>query len=489
MDPVDSISEDFFQHSNFEMITSVIEVDFKTRFDKDINDECRDLKSIIFQNMVNIFDSSSDEEKKLEILNKKAIVGSLPYILENIKKMKDKQNDKKVTKIEEIIELKNTDMATPIDNLETVENVLIPEAKDDDTEYETNSNNNESESQNKINSTIIELEDNKQIEKELIVDQLVTNIKDLPHSEYEKEYMDKVVAIEINSRDRKDIEVGNDNAYSFSVKLDSGNSHKSIGLSEGIKNIVKITLSHIIIPNINNNIARYPYLYLEIPEFPGQFIGSSEHASRAFAKIIRDKDWAETSNSNISFFCMYDKFSNGWISETPIASIPKISVNILTPRGELIPTLRDTFSIKSIIFNKEADPSSIVSISIETHEHFDNNFLGPDHIVTLHNIVFDGPPPSSSFKNFLEKKDGHFIGTFPTLATSTSFTFSNTSNYDTETGNKIYDDHGISGISESDFESTYLLNSGTILNSSKQTSVCFHCTTRKYKNSTIAQIV
>ena len=488
MDSVDLISEDFFQHSNFEMITSVIEVDFKTRFDKDINDECSDLKSIIFQTMVNIFDTSSDEEKKLEILNKKAIVGSLPDILGNIKKIKDQQNDKKVTKIEEIVELKNTDMATPIDNLETVENVLIPEAKNDDNEYETNSNNNELENQNKINSTIIELEDNKQIEKELIIDQLVTNIKDLPHSEYEKEYMDKVVAVEINSRDRKDIDVGNDNAYSFSVKLDSGNSHKSIGLSEGIKNIVKVTLSHIIIPNINNNISRYPYLYLEIPEFPGQFIGSSECASRAFAKIIRDKDWAETSNSNISFFCMYDKFSTGWISETPIASIPKISVNILTPRGELIPTLRDTFSIHSIICTKE-DTGGLVSFNIQTNEHFDTDFLAPDHIVTFHNIVFedDEAPIGSSLKKFLEKKDGHVIGAFPSTTNSTTFSFSNVYNYDNETGNKIYDDYG--AMPDDVSQKTYVVKSGTILNSSKQTSVCFHCTTRKYRNSTIAQII
>ena len=94
-----------------------------------------------------------------------------------------------------------------------------------------------------------------QIEKELIVEQLVTNIKDLPQTDYEKEYIDKIVAIEINSRDRKDIDVGNDNAYSFSVKFDSGENHKTIGLSEGIKNIVKVTLSHIIIPNIGNNIS------------------------------------------------------------------------------------------------------------------------------------------------------------------------------------------------------------------------------------------
>tara|TARA_B100001094_G_C18144961_1_gene780130 strand:+ start:60 stop:1499 length:1440 start_codon:yes stop_codon:yes gene_type:complete len=479
MDPVDSISEEFFQHTNFEMITSVIEVDFKTRFNKDINDECPDLKSIVFQTMVNIFDNSLDEEKKLEILNKKTLTGCLPDILHNIKKMNKTQEEQKVTKIEEIVELNQKDMATPIDNLETVEDVLIPDAIDNNISDLVSKKVSEPISENVINTSINELENDKQIEKNLIVEQLVTKIKDLPQTDYEKEYIDKIVAIEINSRDRKDIDVGNDNAYSFSVKFDSGENHKTIGLSEGIKNIVKVTLSHIIIPNIGNNISRYPYLYLEIPEFPGQFIGSSEYSSRAFAKIIRDKDWAETSNSNITFFCMYDKFSNGWISETPIASIPKISVNILTPRGELIPTLPDTFTFKKITCQK--DNNNITSFTIETNEYFDNDFLAADHIITFHNIVFSsGTENISIFKNFLENKEGHVIDS---TSDSNKVTFSNLYKFDTETGNKIYENYGLGNTS------VYNINSGTILNSSKQTSVCFHCTTRNYKNSTVSQIV
>jgi len=478
MEPVDSISEEFFQHSNFEMITSVIEVDFKTRFNKDINDECPDLKSIVFQTMVNIFDNSLDEEKQLEILNKNTLSGCLPDILHNIKKSKKKQEEQKVTKIEEIVELNQKDMATPIDNLETVEDVLIPEAIDNNIS-ELVSKDNEAISENVINTSINKLESDKQIEKELIVEQLVTNIKDLPQTDYEKEYIDKIVAIEINSRDRKDIDVGNDNAYSFSVKFDSGENHKTIGLSEGIKNIVKVTLSHIIIPNIGNNISRYPYLYLEIPEFPGQFIGSSEYSSRAFAKIIRDKDWAETSNSNITFFCMYDKFSNGWISETPIASIPKISVNILTPRGELIPTLPDTFTLKKITCQKDNN-NNITSFTIETNEYFDNDFLAADHIITFHNIVFsNGNNDVSIFKNFLEEREGHVI---ESTVDSNKVNFSNPYKFDTATGNRIYENYGLGNTS------VYNI-SGTIMNSSKQTSVCFHCTTRNYKNSTVSQIV
>ncbi len=156
MEPVDSISEEFFQHSNFEMITSVIEVDFKTRFNKDINDECPDLKSIVFQTMVNIFDNSLDEEKQLEILNKNTLSGCLPEILHNIKNSKKKQEEQKVTKIEEIVELNQKDMATPIDNLETVEDVLIPEAIDNNIS-ELVSKDNEAISENVINTSINKL--------------------------------------------------------------------------------------------------------------------------------------------------------------------------------------------------------------------------------------------------------------------------------------------------------------------------------------------
>ena len=177
---------------------------------------------------------------------------------------------------------------------------------------------------------------------------------------------------------------------------------------------------------------------------------------------------------------MYDKFSNGWISETPIASIPKISVNILTPRGELIPTLPDTFTLKKITCQKDNN-NNITSFTIETNEYFDNDFLAADHIITFHNIVFSsGTENISIFKNFLEDKEGHVIDS---TTDSNKITFSNPYKFDTETGNKIYENYGLGNTS------VYNINSGTILNSSKQTSVCFHCTTRNYKNSTVSQIV
>ena len=62
-----------------------------------------------------------------------------------------------MTKIEEIVELNQKDMATPIDNLKTVEDVLIPEAIDNNIS-ELVSKDNEAISENVINTSINKLE-------------------------------------------------------------------------------------------------------------------------------------------------------------------------------------------------------------------------------------------------------------------------------------------------------------------------------------------
>ena len=137
------------------------------------------------------------------------------------------------------------------------------------------------------------------------------------------------------------------------------------------------------------------------------------------------------------------------------------------------------FTLKKITCQKDNN-NNITSFTIETNEYFDNDFLAADHIITFHNIVFsNGNNDVSIFKNFLEEREGHVI---ESTVDSNKVNFSNPYKFDTATGNRIYENYGLGNTS------VYNI-SGTIMNSSKQTSVCFHCTTRNYKNSTVSQIV
>jgi hypothetical protein len=277
-------------------------------------------------------------------------------------------------------------------------------------------------------------------------------------------YYDKKTAIEINSRDRDTISITNDNnAYSFTAKI--GNKE--------LRNIIHISLNHVIIPNVNNNISRFPYLYFRVKEFPGQFVGTSEHGTSAFAKIVRDKDWAETSQSNIVFFCMYDKFSKGWEPTTPLASLSKLSIEILTPRGTPIEALQDTFNINEITVGTS-------NWTVSTPSYFTNDFFDQHNIVTFHDLDPTGIP--GEFYEYITRNEGHQVSTSVT-STTQSLIFDLPKTFNISTGNTS------TNYLSSSHGSSYIINRGLIMNSSKQSSVCFHTVVREYKREKESTIV
>ena len=455
---MDSVSENFFHQNNFEMLISVIDVDFKTRFGVSVHERCPDLKTIVFESMVHLFDNCSENEKTLENLNKKTLSYCIPNIVN--KSNHEEKTQKKHEKEESELNVK--DMATPIDSLQTVPDDIIEDI-----------NKNQDKDLN-ITSILKKTNELNELNKKYITNQI---IDEKINNNDEKVYIDKNEVLEINSRDRNFISINNnDTPFSFSVKLDASDTHNGIGLNKGIKNIVKVSLSHIIIPNVNNNISRYPYLYLNILEFPGQFNGSSNYSTNAFAKIIRDKDWSETTNSNITFLCMYDKFSHGWISETPISSISKLTIQILTPRGEIISSGKDIFNITSITYNNSDN-----TFKITVENFFNSDYFNIDHVVTFYNLIFDN---NIDLKNFLERSDGHVITGLNNNQNGSiynEFYISSNTYFDITSGDTI--------DSFSSLSTNPINLSGLIMNSSKQTSISLHCKTRSYKNSTTAQII
>ena len=502
MDLVDPISEEFFHQSNFNMLLGVLDADIQKRFHISVVQEYEPTRGILFETMVRVFDSCAEEDKKLNTLNKTTLMSCIPDVVkkafspqdslgfvieedphagshrnveqyqikepqnphQNPQNQKDDILDGGVpgeVQLEETtgttgttgttvmqtdlanlgmqdVDQAQEPMATPINQLQTVDGIA-PDAYGDFF-YKP-----------KLSGTEYTPEKTQE-QKQILVNQ---------HTDT---YYDKKTAIEINSRDRDTISITNDNnAYSFTAKI--GNKE--------LRNIIHISLNHVIIPNVNNNISRFPYLYFRVKEFPGQFVGTSEHGSSAFAKIVRDKDWAETSQSNIVFFCMYDKFSKGWEPTTPLASLSKISIEILTPRGTPIEALQDTFKI-----NKIAVGTSTWTVS--TPSYFTNDFFDQHNIVTFHDLDPMGIP--GEFYEYITRNEGHQVSESVT-STTQSLTFDLPETFDISTGNTS------TNYLSSSPSSSYPITRGLIMNSSKQSSVCFHTVVREYKREKESTIV
>lgn len=489
MDLVDPISEEFFHQSNFNMLLGVLDADIQKRFHISVVQEYEPTRGILFETMVRVFDSCAEEDKKLNTLNKTTLMSCIPDV---VKKAFSPQDSPGFV-IEEDPHAgshRNVEQYQ-IKDPQILDGVIPREVQLEDTTGTTGTTGTTETTVMQTDLANLGMQDLDQVQEPMAtpINQLQTTdgiapdaygesfyTPKLSGTEYTPEktqeqkqilvnqhtdtYYDKKTAIEINSRDRDTISITNDNnAYSFTAKI--GNKE--------LRNIIHISLNHVIIPNVNNNISRFPYLYFRVKEFPGQFVGTSEHGSSAFAKIVRDKDWAETSQSNIVFFCMYDKFSKGWEPTTPLASLSKLSIEILTPRGTPIEALQDTFKINKITVGTS-------TWTVSTPSYFTNDFFDLHNIVTFHDLDPTGIP--GEFYEYITRNEGHQVSS----TTTQSLTFDLPTTFDISTGDTSRKFSSSPGLS-------YPITRGLIMNSSKQSSVCFHTVVREYKREKESTIV
>lgn len=472
----DTISDVFFHTQNFETLLNVVQTDTKRRLNIDINQECPHVRTILFETMIQVYDDNPNAN--IQSLNKHVLKSSIPHIMKSLQSREKTEETQDIPRLEpgmdSSLDHLPKNMATPISHLETVDETIIDDAYD-----------NRPQTHNVV-------KESSSLERDAVIQQIVKNTAPMvQNNPAEKLYKDTVLSLEINSRDRLDYSAMQDSAYKFSVKLGGMGSQSvisfvdgvrtttqyasqsGIAITEYVKNCVKLSLSHIIIPNINNNIARFPYLYVEVLEVPGQFLATSNHARRAFAKVIRDKDWIETSSSNLAFFCMYDKFSHGWQSETPIASLSKLSIEIRSPRGELIQTYKDTYEVSSF----EYDTNEVIIVTLASY--FTTNNFNTEQTITFHDVTFDSS--TTDLIDFFTRDQGHIISSLDTE--SKQITISCPSTFDETTGDTIYESFDLTA------GDTVTVTNGYVVNSSMQTSACFHCTTRQYKHVNDVQIV
>ena len=172
---------------------------------------------------------------------------------------------------------------------------------------------------------------------------------------------------------------------------------------------------------------------------------------------------------------MYDKFSKGWEPTTPLASLSKLSIEILTPRGTPIEALQDTFEINNITIGN----SGTSTWTATTPSYFTNDFFDQHNIVTFHDIDPTGIP--GEFYEYVTRNEGHQVSS-SVVEGAQLLTFDLPTSFDISTGTTSTNYLSSQG-------KNIPITSGLIMNSSKQSSVCFHTVVREYKREKESTIV
>ena len=201
--------------------------------------------------------------------------------------------------------------------------------------------------------------------------------------------------VDINSADRKNwSNVANAlmTPYNFHVVLGASDTFEGIATEMHLKNVVGAKMTHVIIAdNDDFSIDTYPYLYLQIDEFHNVFQSrsTSHHGELSFVKLIRDKKWNASTNSNIRYNILNTKgtgaiASTGYQVTTPISNVTKLTFKILTPNGHILESHQDLFSIQEVSETTE-------TLEIKMNACFVTNALHVDNVVGFQNInIVDG---------------------------------------------------------------------------------------------------
>ncbi len=285
------MEEQFFDRKNYDTIYSVLNDDINERFGKQLNQIPVNAGDIIYESMVNAFNNKSVKDTLSE-LNQTVLRVSIPIIIGS-QARETTHADEKIAIFKEEEEKKNED----------------------------------------LNGSLVK------VEKETVP----------------KKRVDMEFDLDINSSDRKEwLENSTDNAYSLDVNLGAGSTFAGISTQISLKNVKSVDIAHVLLPDIDGNLDKYPFLYLKIEEIPGMGHSTSEEGRRSLVKLMRDKKWSESSSSNVSYILFGNRGAHRssadgwWYTHDSLININKLSIRILTPNGFQIQGFNDVFLITHI---------------------------------------------------------------------------------------------------------------------------------------------
>jgi hypothetical protein len=320
------MDETFFSKSNFEMLYNLIDDHMIKTYSSPLDNLEINARTVIYESMVNNYSTRKDGQK-LEDINKLVLKVCLPKLTQNIPKLVVADE-----KVNVFIKSEGSNEEPVIVDKENLEGTSLDIKSDEKPPPPTSG-----------------------LQRDL----------------------------DISSSDRnKWSSNSEDSPYTFVVHLGVSETFPGIGTPVAFQNVVSVNITHAILPDtVSGSLDKYPYLYLQIDELQGAYQSTSDHGRRSFVKLLKDKKWLESPNSNISYNLMNTKGNGakpsvGWNVDTPIATLSKLTIRILTPNGFPLKIQKDVLDIDTI---QETTSNIIIKCT---------NVFSPNTIYTSNRIGF-----------------------------------------------------------------------------------------------------
>jgi hypothetical protein len=256
--------------------------------------------------------------------------------------------------------------------------------------------------------------------------------------------------ISINSIDRHwQQTTSTETRYSYKVNFDPAPGQLNIGVNRNFRNVVAVELVNVIVPHDNSIIpfdnriyldnACFPYLLLEIEELDGVYRGTNSNNDRSFAHLLFDKEHnsdvlsttyisSDTTPTGTMFSKQFARgfirYSPGYFEKktfynNPIASLNRMTINIVDPYGNPIDVQPDVLPISTIAYEPVTDhaikgtvgfPNDNTGttrsyIKITTGKYFCNRIFRIGDRIHISGVV----STVSKFQQYINRPQGHFI--------------------------------------------------------------------------------
>jgi hypothetical protein len=223
--------------------------------------------------------------------------------------------------------------------------------------------------------------------------------------------------LSLNSFDRS--WVANPQRYRYTVNF----QNKDNDIMNKYRNITSISVSKIVIPEEvipSNSVINqqktafnyefsfsYPYVLLSIDEFPNVYDGTNQHVRNAFATMIYHRHYKAPNGRG---YVILKPIQNEVKEFYPnlLGTLPKITINITKPNGELFNQSSDEYKI----FKIDYEAFNPHYLKIVTNVYFDKNEFYIGDVCTFSGYLAALSPETQSLRElnmFINRSEGHEI--------------------------------------------------------------------------------
>ena len=223
--------------------------------------------------------------------------------------------------------------------------------------------------------------------------------------------------LSLNSFDRS--WVANPQRYRYTVNF----QNKDNDIMNKYRNITSISVSKIVIPEEvipSNSVINqqktafnyefsfsYPYVLLSIDEFPNVYDGTNQHVRNAFATMIYHRHYKAPNGRGYIILKPIQKEVKEFYPNL-LGTLPKITINITKPNGELFNQSSDEYKI----FKVDYEAFNPHYLKIVTNIYFDKNEFYIGDVCTFSGYQATLSPetqPLRELNMFINRSEGHEI--------------------------------------------------------------------------------